>query len=246
MRLLHCDNADARRLRIAVLAPPWITVPPSGYYGIEAVVELLCEALVARGHDVAPSAARGSRSPVRVHPLLEQSHPGAIGSSLHESDHVACAWEQIELAADRGCAFDLVHDHSGFTALAMADRVNVSVVHTIDGAVDRDTSRVYQRHGGKARLRDQPLAGRQRACRRADRRRRAQSHHGVHAVEQVGSIDPLRCRSSVAERYDISVTASSYERVYRHASEPEPAPTTPAAAALANADRLSQRRSGRR
>jgi hypothetical protein len=61
----------------------------------------------------------------------------------------------------------------------------------------------------------------------------------------VGSIDPLRCRSSVAERYDISVTASGYERIYRHATEPEPAHTMIAAAALANGDRLSQRRSGR-
>ncbi len=228
-----------------MLAPPWITLPPPGYGDIEAVVELLCEALVARRDDVTPFAAPGSRAPARVHPLLGQSHPGAVASSLHESNNVACAWEQIEPATDRGCAFDLVHDRSGFTALAMADRVNVPVVRTIDGAFDRDTSRVYQRHGGKARLRDQPLAGRQRACRRADRRRRAQSHRGVHAVEHVGSIDPLRCRSSVAERYDISVTASGYERIYRHATEPEPAHTTLAAAALANADRLSQPRSGR-
>lgn len=52
LRLLPPHAASARRLRIAVLAPPWIPVPPSGYGGIEAVLELLCDALVTRGHDV--------------------------------------------------------------------------------------------------------------------------------------------------------------------------------------------------
>ena len=45
-----------------------------------------------------------------------------------------------------------LHDHSGFTALAMADRVDVPVVHTIHGPFDRETGAFYQRHGRKARL----------------------------------------------------------------------------------------------
>ena len=39
----------------------------------------------------------------------------------------------------------------------------------------------------------------------------------ARAIGEVASIDPLRCRSSVAERYDISVTVTGYERVYRAA-----------------------------
>ena len=135
-----------------MLAPPGIAVPPPGYGGIEAVVDLLCEALVAHGHDVILVAAAGSRSAARVQALLESSHPDTIGSALHESDHVALAWEQIELQAERGRPFDLVHDHSGFTALAMADRVAVPVVHTIHGPFDRHTARFYQRHGRKTTL----------------------------------------------------------------------------------------------
>ena len=152
LRLLPPHAASARRLRVAMLAPPWIPVPPDGYGGIEAVIELLCEELVARGHDVTLFAAPGSRSTAHVHALLEEPHPNTIGSALHESDHVACAWEQVEQAAARGHAFDLLHDHSGFTALAMADRVAVPVVHTIHGAFDRDTRPFYQRHGHKATL----------------------------------------------------------------------------------------------
>ena len=150
--LLPSHAASARRLRIAVLAPPWISVPPGGYGGIEAVIELLCQGLVARGHDVTLFAAPGSSSTARVQAVLEEPHPDTIGSALHESDHVAGAWDQVERAAAQGHPFDLLHDHSGFTALAMADRVGVPVVHTIHGAFERDTTRFYRRHGHKATL----------------------------------------------------------------------------------------------
>src|SRR4249920_3232345 len=53
----------ASRMRIAMLAPPWIPVPAPGYGGIEAVVEVLCNRLVADRHDVTLFAAPGSRSP---------------------------------------------------------------------------------------------------------------------------------------------------------------------------------------
>ncbi len=152
LRLLPAAGVGVEQLRVAVLAPPWIPVPPPGYGGIEAVVDLLCEALVARGHDVTLFAAPGSRSGARVQALLDAAHPDTIGSSLHESDHVACAWEQIELAAERDRAFDVVNDHSGYTALAMADRVDAAVVHTIHGSFVREAARLYQRHGRKAHL----------------------------------------------------------------------------------------------
>jgi len=152
LRLLPSAGVRIEPLRVAVLAPPWIPVPPPGYGGIEAVVDLLCEALVARGHDVTLFAAPGSRSSACVQALLDAAHPDTIGSSLHESDHVACAWEQIDLAAERGRAFDVVHDHSGFTALAMSDRVDAPVVHTIHGPFAGETVRFYQRHGRKAHL----------------------------------------------------------------------------------------------
>jgi hypothetical protein len=42
LRLYPAQNGQDDRLRIAVLAPPWIAVPPPGYGGIEAVVDLLC------------------------------------------------------------------------------------------------------------------------------------------------------------------------------------------------------------
>jgi glycosyltransferase involved in cell wall biosynthesis len=152
LRLVPAAEAGIDPLRIAVQAPPWIPVPPPAYGGVEAVVDLLCEALLARGHEVTLFAAPGSRSAARVRSPLEAPHPDEIGSSLYESDHVACTWDEIDLAAELGEAFDVVHDHSGFTALAMADRVSAPVVHTVHGPFDETTNHFYQRHGHKARL----------------------------------------------------------------------------------------------
>jgi glycosyltransferase involved in cell wall biosynthesis len=134
-----------------MLAPPWIPVPPPGYGGVESVVDALTEALVRRGHEVTLFCAPGSESSARVVELLGLSHPDEIERSLYEADHVARAFERIE-AADRDGAFDLVHDHCGFTALAMADRLRTPLVHTLHGPFTVATAAFYARHGHKAAL----------------------------------------------------------------------------------------------
>ena len=51
-------------MRIAVIAPAWYPVPPSGYGGIEWVVALLADGLTDRGHKVTLFAPRiGDRRP---------------------------------------------------------------------------------------------------------------------------------------------------------------------------------------
>jgi glycosyltransferase involved in cell wall biosynthesis len=145
-------EAAEQRLRIAMLAPPWIAVPPPGYGGIEFVVALLCDALVARGHDVELFCAPGSRSAATVRPLLREAHPESIERSLFEADHVARAFAAVDAASRTGRPFDLVHDHCGYTALAMANRLATPLVHTIHGPFDRATKEFYARHGAKGSL----------------------------------------------------------------------------------------------
>jgi len=149
---LRPPASPSHPLRVAVIAPPWIPVPPPGYGGIEAVVDLLCAGLVAAGHDVTLFAAAGSRSAAQVVTFSETPHPDEIGASIHEAHHIACAWEQIERAAAHERPFDVIHDHSGFTALAMADRVAVPVVHTMHGPLTGREASFYTRHGHKAWL----------------------------------------------------------------------------------------------
>jgi glycosyltransferase involved in cell wall biosynthesis len=138
-------------LHVAMLAPPWISVPPPGYGGVESVVSVLTEALVRRGNAVTLFCAPGSVSSARVVTLLDAAHPDEIERSLYEGDHVAQAFEEVD-GAPEGGRFDVVHDHCGFTALAMADRLQTPFVHTLHGQFTADTAAFYVRHGHKAAL----------------------------------------------------------------------------------------------
>ena len=62
-------------MRIGLIAPPWIPVPPPGYGGTEAVVGDLARGLDARGHDVVLFTVVESTSPVQVRSL----YPTAVG-----------------------------------------------------------------------------------------------------------------------------------------------------------------------
>jgi glycosyltransferase involved in cell wall biosynthesis len=146
----HTPSGQAERTRrIAMLAPPWIPVPPPGYGGIEEVVALVTDALVERGHDVVLFCAPGSSSRAEVRTLLPRAHPEAIERSLFEADHVAAAFAAFDAAADEGHPFDVVHDHCGFTPLAMADRIGLPLAHTVHGPFDEDTSFHYAQHARK-------------------------------------------------------------------------------------------------
>ena len=134
-----------------MLAPPWIKIPPPGYGGVEWVVSALTEALVARGHIVTLFCAPGSRSSATVVTLLDEAHPDEIERSLYEADHVSRAFGQVELAPP-GRRFDVVHDHCGFTALAMADRLETPIVHTLHGQFTPSTAAFYAQHGHKGTL----------------------------------------------------------------------------------------------
>ncbi len=134
-------------MRVAILAPPWIPVPPPGYGGIEQVLGLLATELTERGNDVTLFAAPGTHSIAHVLSPLEDSHPHQIQMALYESDHVASAFARME---ETDPPFEVLHDNCGFTAFAFADRIDVPVVHTLHGPFTRDTSAFYARHAYKA------------------------------------------------------------------------------------------------
>jgi glycosyltransferase involved in cell wall biosynthesis len=143
---------DAVQMRIAMLAPPWIPVPAPAYGGIEEVVRLLCEGFVERGHEVTLFAPSGSRSAAEVQHVLEEPHPDQIERARWEADHVARVFAAVDERADGPAAFDVAHDHCGFTALAMADRLSTPLVHTLHGPLDDEMLSFYVTHGDKGTL----------------------------------------------------------------------------------------------
>ena len=102
-------------MRIAHIAPPWISIPPKNYGGTEHVIFQLVEEQVAQGHEVtlfAPGDARTSARQISffLHALREcdipwQSHPKAF---YHY-------YKSVEYLKDHTKDFDILHTHLSST-----------------------------------------------------------------------------------------------------------------------------------
>lgn len=99
-------------MRIGVLAPPWVAVPPPRYGGSEQVIDDLCVSLLELGHEVELFTVGTSTCPVpRSWRYDEGRLP--IGTTLAELAHVLSAYEHL---AD----VDVVHDHTTLGPLVAA------------------------------------------------------------------------------------------------------------------------------
>jgi glycosyltransferase involved in cell wall biosynthesis len=115
------------RMRIAIVAPPWFAVPPTGYGGIELVVSYLADGLVERGHDVTLFAAGGSRTKARLVATFPEPPSHLLGDTLIEQHHALLAYE-------RWHEFDIIHDHT-LPGTLVGACLPVPVVHTLHGPV---------------------------------------------------------------------------------------------------------------
>ena len=126
-------------MRIAVIAPPWYRVPPTGYGGIEWVVALLADGLTDRGHEVTLFAPPGSETEAELVPPLDEVPPEAlIGDPWYEAAHAVSAYE-------RGAEFDLLHDHTGPVGVSIGAMSDAPTVHTLHGPFTPQTRMLYSR-----------------------------------------------------------------------------------------------------
>ncbi|HEU5376274.1 MAG TPA: glycosyltransferase family 4 protein [Ktedonobacteraceae bacterium] len=96
-------------MKIAQIAPPWLTLPPKTYGGTESVLSTLVEAQVAQGHDVtlfAPGDARTSAHLVSFFPrsLLPEGVPWTM--HLKAFYHLQ---KTVEYLHEHD--FEIVHSH---------------------------------------------------------------------------------------------------------------------------------------
>ncbi|PZF92558.1 glycosyltransferase family 4 protein [Micromonospora endophytica] len=111
-----------------MVVPPWLSVPPPGYGGLEQVVAGLVDALVDRGHAVTLlGAGEAHGTAAEFLPTLDDLQYDRLGESLPELAHLARV-NHLLSAAD----FDLVHDHSTVGPL-VAGRREVPTVATVHG-----------------------------------------------------------------------------------------------------------------
>jgi glycosyltransferase involved in cell wall biosynthesis len=130
--------AQARKLKIGMVAPPWFEVPPRAYGGIEGICASLVDGLTARGHSVTligvGSNGTNSQSFLRT---FSEPPSGRLGEALPELIHAAAANSALaELD------LDLVHDHSLAGPLTAGGRALPTIV-TTHGPVEGEFGAYY-------------------------------------------------------------------------------------------------------
>jgi len=133
-------------MKIALVAPPWVPVPPDGYGGTELVLGLLATGLMGAGHEVLLCTTGDSTCPV---PQV-QTMPAAVGTAnmnpAFELQHVLRAYAAIE---DWGP--DVVHDHT-LVGPIYAQRLDIPIVTTNHGPFDSELGDLYRAIGDRAAI----------------------------------------------------------------------------------------------
>ncbi len=124
------------RLRIGLVAAPWVPVPPTHYGGTEGVIDTLARGLHARGHDVTLFTVGDATCPVPRAWVYE--HPMTpMGAVIPELFQVTSAYETLA-----GC--DVVHDHTNAGPLWAGGRPGMPpVVATNHGEFTREARALY-------------------------------------------------------------------------------------------------------
>lgn len=127
-------------MRIGLLSPIALPVPPRGYGGTERIVSLLAEGLKARGHEVTLFASRDSSSSADLRSReASLPHLGKAAYTHAEAEHVRWALAQ---ASD----FDLIHDHTKMNGVLQAHASRTPLLTTLHNDFTPERRDVYLRH----------------------------------------------------------------------------------------------------
>jgi glycosyltransferase involved in cell wall biosynthesis len=138
----HTDGT----LRVAVVAPPWMELPPDAYGGVESVCSDLVDALVDRGVEVTLLGPGRHRTTAAFRPTGPVADPRLMGRALPE---VVQAARLPELLAD--LAVDVVHDNT-FAGPLVGATHGLPTVVTAHGPVHGDMGVYYRVLSARASL----------------------------------------------------------------------------------------------
>ncbi len=128
-------------MRVALISPPFESVPPRLYGGTERVVFNLCEGLTALGVEVVLFASGDSKVRVQLVPVIDQAlrlrDVPVIDPNTYHVRMIASVAKQ---AGD----FDLIHNHHDYWMLPLTQMVDTPVLTTLHGRMDhRDIQSVF-------------------------------------------------------------------------------------------------------
>lgn len=129
-------------MRIAQVSPLWERVPPPGYGGIELVVSHLTDELVRRGHEVTLFASGDSQTLAQ----LESVAPQALRLDPTVKEPAVYDILQMNRVLEQADDFDIIHFHTGFSALPFAELIKTPVVHTLHNGFTKDNRKLFSQY----------------------------------------------------------------------------------------------------
>ncbi|MEW5706819.1 MAG: glycosyltransferase family 4 protein [Actinomycetota bacterium] len=126
-------------MKILLISPPWLSVPPKAYGGIEWVVAILADGLVKKGYKVDLFATGDSNTKANLRYVFDSAKSSKLGTSsmsIYDSIHISEAFKIMD-------GYDIVHDHSGFLVVAFSYLTNIPILHTLHGPFNEDTKAFY-------------------------------------------------------------------------------------------------------
>jgi glycosyltransferase involved in cell wall biosynthesis len=124
-------------MRITLIAPPWLPVPPPAYGGTELVVDALARGFAAAGHRVRLATTGDSTCPVERTWVHDHARTADMGDTAIELTHLLHAYRTIGDA-------DVVHDHTT-AGPALASLLSIAPVVTTNHSPFTDDTRRYYR-----------------------------------------------------------------------------------------------------
>ncbi|MEW6470991.1 MAG: glycosyltransferase family 4 protein [Actinomycetota bacterium] len=124
-------------MKIGMIAPPWVAVPPPAYGGTEMVIDTLARGLHGAGVDVVLFASRDSTCPVPRRTGPQPAVGFGVGAGVDELRHVIAAYEAL-----RDC--DVLHDHTLAGPLYRHRPPEVPVVTTNHGPFGDELTPIYR------------------------------------------------------------------------------------------------------
>ena len=110
-------------MKIAIIAPPWVPVPPPAYGGTEAVLDTLARGLQDAGHEILLYSTGDSTCEVPGAFTFEHALGTVSTGSASELCHVVEAYERL-----REWRPDMIHDHT-LIGPVYAERFGMPVQH---------------------------------------------------------------------------------------------------------------------
>jgi glycosyltransferase involved in cell wall biosynthesis len=127
-------------MRIAQIAPPWISVPPRTYGGTELVISWLCDELVKRGHKVWLFSTGDSKTKAKLVPVW----PSSLWGANLRNPHAVFSLMYHKLLEMQN-EFDIIHDHCEWYTLPFSKFLKPPIVTTLHHPLTEETITLYKK-----------------------------------------------------------------------------------------------------